>query len=208
MRKYFPNIQPIDRSGLVAWTPFIEKDQVLEAYENGVFPWPESEESIFWLSPWKRGVLNFDSVYWTRKDIKFFTRHNYSVQFNTHFESLITKCARMKKKKDGQTWITNNMIQIYCELNELSKIHSVGIYNSYNECVGGLYGVLMPHYFSAESMFYIESNASKLALKAMIEDLKVQGLSWMDTQVVTPFTSRLGASLLKREDFIKRIKIS
>ena len=63
----------------------------------------------------------------------------------------------------------------------------------------------MPHYFSAESMFYIESNASKLALKAMVEELKTQGLSWLDAQVLTPFTSRLGASLLKREDFMNRI---
>ena len=127
MRKYFSNIEPLDESGVVAWTPFVEEDQILEAYENGIFPWPESEDSVFWFSPLERGVLNFDSIHWTRKDIKFFARHNYDIRFNFDFESLIRVCAKVKKKQEGQTWITDSMIQTYCQLNERSKINSVGI---------------------------------------------------------------------------------
>lgn len=205
IKKYFQSYEPIDKSGLVNWTPFIEKQQVIEAYSHGVFPWPEEEESIFWFSPLKRGILQFDNVKWSRSDYKFFKNCNYEFKYNFNFENVIRTCAKVKIELEKGTWITNDLIETYLELHKMGLAQSFEVYDE-GHLVGAVYGVYIHNYFSAESMFYIKPNASKYALMSLIEYFKKQRLSWIDTQVVTAFTSGIGAKEISRNEFLNLIK--
>lgn len=203
--KYFVNVDPIDESGAVAWSSFIEADQVIEAYENGIFPWPDKEKSTYWFSPLQRGVLDFKDLKWTRKELKFFKTCEFDFKINYDFRRFIKTCAQVKAETEKGTWITKQLISAYLKLNQTGEAISFEVYDQ-NELVGGLYGVLSKTYFSAESMFYIKPNASKYALYKTVEFLSSKGLTWMDTQVVTEFTSRIGAKEISRKDFLKRIE--
>ncbi len=203
--KYFKNFDPVDDSGVVAWSDFIEPEQVLEAYAGGMFPWPDQEKSIYWFSPWHRGVLDFTNVYWTKKELKFFKKCNYEFKVNCNFELTLKTCAEAKIKLTKGTWITPDLIAAYLLLHLKDKAWSFEVYEA-EKLVGGVYGVISKTYFSAESMFYIKPNASKFALFKTVEYLKNFGLSWIDTQIVTDFTSRLGAREISRAEFLARIK--
>lgn len=202
---YFNSYDPIDESGIVTWTPYIMPDQVIEAYENGVFPWPESEESIFWFSPHRRGVLDFKNYNLNRSTQKAFRKSQFEFKVNHDFRAVIELCAEIKRQTETDTWITKDLIEAYIELHKAGWVHSFECHKN-GRLVGAVYGFFCHNYFSAESMFYTVSNASKFAFDGMIKQLSLNGLSWIDTQMVTPFAQKLGAKYISRKDFLSRIK--
>lgn len=202
--RYFKSYEPIDKSGAVAWSDYIEADQVIEAYNHGVFPWPDQEKSIYWFSPLRRGVLDFKDLHWSKSDLKFFKDCKFQFKMNQNFVHTIETCAKVKNEIEDGTWITEDLINAYIELNQMGVALSFEVYDE-GSLIGGMYGVLSKTYFSAESMFYLKSNASKFALYKSIDYFKSIGLSWIDTQVTTDFTSRLGAKEISRAAFLKRI---
>lgn len=210
--RFFKNYTPVDKSGAVAWSSTICADQVIEAYENAMFPWPDRKSSIYWFSPYKRGVLDFSSIHWSKTDLKFFSSCPYSFKHNFDFALTIKTCAEVKSSNtmnpnsESGTWITEDLISVYVELHNKGLAHSFEVYEK-DMLVGGLYGIWSKTYFSAESMFYKKTNASKFALFKAIEHFKELGLSWIDTQVVTEYTSRIGAKEISRSDFLKRIEV-
>ncbi len=201
MGSYFEHYEPIDESGIVTWTPYIHPEQVVEAYHHGVFPWPESEQSIFWFSPPERGVLKFEDFALSRSTHKAFRKYNFELKINHDFRAFIELCAEVKKKTERDTWITKDLIDTYVELQKQGWVHSFETHLD-GQLVGGVYGVKVNHYFSAESMFYTVSEASKFALSQMVSVLSQEGMSWIDTQMVTPFTKQLGARYISRNRFL------
>ncbi len=187
---------------VVCWTEHITPEMSLEAYKRGVFPWPESEEQIYWSSPEPRGILEFKEFHVSKSLTKFLKSHPYRVLKNHDTLSLIQKAAEIHR----DTWITPGLIENYKNLIQSQHVLSYGVYKK-ETLVGGLFGVLSEKYFSAESMFYIESNASKIAFVTMVEDLRTQGFSWVDTQMITPITKSFGAKEIPRQEFLKKIKI-
>ncbi len=83
--------------------------------------------------------------------------------------------------------------------------HSVEAWHD-TQLVGGIYGVAVDGAFAAESMFYREPNASKLALLHLIDHLRSRGLDWLDTQILTPHIERLGAKVISREAFLEKLQ--
>lgn len=203
--KYFVSTDPVDKSGVVAWSPSLKPEQVIEAYDHGVFPWPDQQGSVYWFSPLMRGVLNFKDFNWTKTDLKFFRKTNFKFKINADFSLNIRTCAQAKINQGTETWITEDLINTYIDLHHRGLVVSFEVYD-HNQLVGGVYGVLSKTYFSAESMFYVKPNASKFALFKASEYLSEKGLSWIDTQVITDFTSQLGAIEIPRLHFLKLIK--
>lgn len=204
MERYFEHYEPIDDSGIVTWTPYIYPEQVVEAYQNGVFPWPDTEQSIFWFSPLKRGVLEFSDFKLSRSTYKAFRKKNFELKINYDFPAFIRRCADVKKQTEKDTWITEDLMETYAQLQEQGWVYSFETHLD-GELVGGVYGVKVNQYFSAESMFYTVSEASKFALLGMVQTLSQEGMSWIDTQMVTPFTKQLGAKYISRNQFLSRL---
>ena len=124
------------------------------------------------------------------------------VTFCKAFSEVINQCSSIKRKNQSGTWINREIINVYIELFKKQRAYSVEVWSN-QELVGGLYGVLTDKYVSGESMFFKESGASKLALYALIVKLKSLGLSYIDTQMVTPVVQTFGGVKISKEEFDK-----
>jgi leucyl/phenylalanyl-tRNA--protein transferase len=206
--KSFPPLETADEHGLLALGGDLEIESLLLAYTNGIFPWPISEEyPLAWFSPDPRGILAFDKLHISKSLRKFLRKNPYEVRFNTNFEAVIMNCAFVKRSDHQGTWITQDIINSYIELHKQGFAYSVETYQD-DVLVGGVYGVCINRFYSGESMFHTADNASKVALIALLYQLKQRDIAWIDTQMVTAVVEALGGVEVPRETYLKMLKIS
>lgn len=204
----FPPVDSADEHGLVALGGDLELDSLLLAYSQGIFPWPISEEyPLAWFSPDPRGILAFDKLHLSKSFRKFLKHNPYEIKFNTNFEAVIMNCARVLRADQSSTWITDEIINAYIELHKNGFAYSVETYLE-DRLVGGVYGVCINRFYSGESMFHLEDNASKVALVSLMYMLKQRDIGWIDTQMVTPVVKALGGLEIERDMFLKMLEIS
>ncbi len=181
-------------------------DNLREAYRKGIFPWHIDGLPLPWFCPEYRAILEFEDLHVPKSLQKEWRKTNWSFTINKDFAAVIENCAAMVRSHESGTWITSQFIETYTELHESGEAHSVEVWDEEEKLVGGLYGVDAGGVFCGESMFYKESNASKLALLFLIEHLKTRGSTWLDTQVMTPHFERLGAKEIPRKDFLDKLE--
>lgn len=197
----FPPTCQANPDGLLAVGGDVEVESLLLAYSSGIFPWPFDEKTLAWYAPPRRAVLFLDEVHISKSTRKLIKNSGLEVKRNSDFASVITECAKLENRvNQSGTWITKRLIKGYSDLHRAGFCHS---YESYREgkLVGGLYGVQIKKMFAGESMFYRENGASKVALLHLIDDLKKQGVKWLDCQVITPLFKSFGAKEVSRADF-------
>ncbi len=207
----FPSVETASEDGLVAVGGDLETDTLLEAYRQGIFPWPVATYPMnrdyphTWFSPDPRGVLDFDKLHIPKSFTKFLKKSPYQVTFNQSFEEVISNCAKMQRKNQPGTWITPDIQSAYRSLFNEGYAYSVEVWNK-TELVGGLYGVMISTFVSGESMFTLEDNASKQGLYTLIKHLETQGVSWLDTQMVTEVVKQFGGIYIPRPVFMNRLE--
>jgi len=188
---------------LFAVTDTLEVEDLIRAYDIGVFPWPVEDSSLVpWFKPEKRGVLFFDQLHVSKSFKKFLKSTKLRVSFCENFDEVIKNCSTVKRKEQSGTWINTKIIEAYNKLYVLDRAYSVEVWRE-EDLVGGLYGVLTDRCVSGESMFFKETGASKLALYTLIVRLKSLGLSFIDTQMVTPLVKSFGGENISKQDFEK-----
>lgn len=205
----FPSVFPSpeqseDPDGLLCGTHFIDLRLLLDSYAHGIFPWPCDEECILWFSPVSRGILNFSDLHIPSRLKRFLKHCGFTFKIDSNFDQVIDACATVKRCEEG-TWIIPAIQASYKDLHRLGFAHSFETYNAKGELIGGLYGVGMDHFFGGESMFFYETGASKFALLSMIATLKKIGLTWIDTQMVTPVIGSFGAVEISRKEFLAKL---
>lgn len=206
----FPPIESANEYGLLAQSDFITAELITCAYQEGIFPWPSEEYGpINWFAPDPRGIIEFNNFHVSKSLLKRIRKKNYKVGINLNFEKVIKLCAQSKNREDGQgTWITSSIIDSYIHLHEQQNAYSIELYNIKNTLVGGLYGVNIKSYLSGESMFYLEPNASKIALYYLYKLCTQNNMTWMDTQMITPIIKQFGGVNITRNIFMKLLKAS
>ena len=127
------------------------------------------------------------------------------MNFDTNFQSVIEHCAKAKRVDEDGTWITDDMIEAYCELFHAGHAHSFESYFN-GELVGGGYGVVIGNIFCGESMFTLKSDAGKVALVALVERLKQNGFSLIDSQIYTEHLSTFGAKNISRDEYLSYVQ--
>ena len=204
----FPPVEESDEHGLVALGGDLETESLLLAYSKGIFPWPINDEyPLAWFSPDPRGILAYDKLHLSKSFRKFLKKNPYEVKFNTNFEAVILNCAQVKRTDQSSTWITQDIIDAYIRLNLEGYAYSIETYLD-ERLVGGVYGVCINRFYSGESMFHLEDNASKVALVSLLYMLKQRDIGWLDTQMVTPVVESLGGVEIPRETFLKILDVS
>ncbi len=199
----FPDPRSAGPEGIVAVGGDLHPDSLLLAYRNGIFPWPIDDDPLVWFSPEIRGILNFSDLHIPRRLSGIRRTISLTFTIDADFEGVIRSCAGVHgEQKEEGTWILPEMIHAYCAFHRRGHAHSVEAWHGLR-LVGGIYGVDAGGAFSAESMFYIEPNASKLALLHLIDHLQSRGLDWMDIQVMTPHMERFGATPMPRDHFLE-----
>lgn len=160
---------------------------------------------MLWFCPDQRGIIDFADVKINRSLKKFLAKTNFTVTFNQAFEEVILECSRVPRPGQAGTWITPPIIKAYQQFHQAGYAHSVEVWQGAN-LVGGLYGVSVGALFAGESMFFKKSNASKVALLGLMQELKRLGHTWLDIQMLTPVTESLGGKYITKKEFFERLK--
>ncbi len=161
---------PVDgaEEGIVAVGGDLSPERLLLAYQQGIFPWYSDEDPIVWHSPEERFILLLDDLHISKSMRRVLNSNKFTITFDTAFKFVIEQCAFVKRKHEVGTWITKEMMDAYIELHHLGFGHSVEVWQD-DKIVGGVYGVSLGKCFFAESMFHLETNASKFAIIKLVE---------------------------------------
>lgn len=190
--------------GLLAAGGRLAPQRLREAYSHGVFPWYSEGQPILWWSPDPRMVLrtaDFKLSRSLRKTIARFVRTpGCEVHIDHAFERVIAACAGTPRDGQNGTWIVPEMVAAYTRWHAEGTVHSVETWVD-GELVGGLYGVNLGRMFFGESMFSHRTDASKIALAALVCFCRHHGIDAIDCQQNTGHLASLGAAELPRADF-------
>jgi leucyl/phenylalanyl-tRNA--protein transferase len=200
----FPDPRSANSDGIVAVGGDLHPDSLLMAYRLGIFPWPVEGLPLLWFCPDQRAILEFTELHVPRSLARARRQSQLRFSIDEAFPEVIRACAGAPRPEQDGTWITREVITAYIRFHRLGYAHSVEAWDG-QRLVGGIYGVEIDGAFAAESMFYREPNASKLALLRLVEHLQARGLDWLDVQVMTPHMARLGAKEIEREEFLEKL---
>lgn len=196
----FPPVSEATEEGLLAVGGDLSLERLLSAYQQGIFPWFEGDDTVLWWSPDPRFVLFPDKLRVSKSMKQFMRNCDYEVTVNKNFEAVITACSKIERVGEKGTWITKNMISAYIELHKMGYAKSVEVWKG-GQIVAGLYGVdLGKGLFCGESMFTKESNASKAGFITFIQN---SDYKLIDCQVYTKHLENLGAEDIPRTEFLK-----
>ncbi len=203
----FPLQSQASEEGIVALGGDLSVDRLVSAYAQGIFPWPHEGYPLLWFCPWERGILFFDRLHIGRSLNKAIKKNPWRITIDQDFSGVILECSKIQRPNQNGTWISEEMIVSYSELHRRGYAHSVEVWEN-DQLIGGVYGVFVKNVFSAESMFYKKSNASKIAIYFLVQYLKSKGLVWMDVQMLTDITEYLGGELKTQKEYLTLLKES
>ncbi len=196
-----------DAPGLLAAGGELTPQRLAEAYSKGVFPWYSGDQPVLWWSPDPRMVLivgEFKLSRSLRKTVRrFVNTSGCEVRIDSAFERVIGACATTPRDGQDGTWIVPEMVDAYTAWHALGKVHSVETWID-GELAGGLYGVNLGTMFYGESMFSHRTDASKIALAALVCFCREHGVAMIDCQQRTGHLASLGGRELPRSEFERR----
>ncbi len=182
-------------------------EDLIYGYNNGIFPMAEANsKEVFWYSPDPRAIIPIDTYRVSKSLRPILNKKTFELKIDSDFESTIQHCAKGRFKGDD-TWISDQIIKVYCELHKEGIAHSVETYLE-GKLVGGLYGVALGAVFFGESMFHLVPNASKVAFNHLMEILKKQKYLLLDTQFMNDNVARYGAIEISKNEFMKNLRFA
>ena len=198
----FPPVEAAGDDGLLALGADLEPATLLTAYRAGIFPMPlTGVREMAWFSPDPRGTIPLGELHVSRSLRRSIRR--FHVTYDHAFADVIAGCADPRRRGG---WITPAIRAGYTRLRALGWAHSVEVWDADGALAGGLYGVEIGGLFAAESKFHVRTDASKVALAALVERLRAAGgPRLLDVQWTTPHLRTLGAVDVAREDYLARL---
>lgn len=201
-RLLFPDPSLAEEDGLLAVGGDLSTSRLLLAYQNGIFPWYNDDTPILWYSPHQRFVLFPDELKVSKSMRQLLRSGRFTVTYDRCFARVIEACSAVGRKDQDGTWITGDMKEAYITLHRLGYAHSVEVWKN-DQLAGGLYGVQIGSVFCGESMFSLESNASKVALISLCNS---GNYTLIDCQVHTEHLESMGARLISRKDYLVKLQ--
>ena len=201
----FPPVHLAEPEGILAIGGDLGPDRLLAAYRQGIFPWYEEGGPILWWSPDPRLVLFLDELHLAQRLRRTIRQGRFETRYDTSFAQVIQACAEVPRTHEDGTWITLEMEQAYIRLHQLGHAHCMESWRG-GRLVGGIYGVRVGRCFCGESLFHHETDASKVALAALVERLRQEDVELIDCQVSSEHLLRLGAREIPRSRFLAFLK--
>jgi leucyl/phenylalanyl-tRNA--protein transferase len=202
----FPPVESAMRepNGLLCAGGDLAPATILAAYRRGIFPWYSDGQPILWWSPDPRMVL-FPAEFKVSKSLAKTARiGKFEIRIDSAFADVMAGCAA-PRSAGGGTWIVDEMQAAYTRLHRFGFAHSVESWRD-GELVGGLYGIALGRMFFGESMFSRATDASKVALLALVDKLRADGFELIDCQQETRHLASFGARPIARKEFTRRLQ--
>jgi len=177
----------------------LSPDVLVAAYENGIFPM-DVDGSIQWFSPDPRAILDLEGFHVPETLGHRYRQGAFEIRIGTRFEEVIRSCG---KRQEG-TWISEEIVAAYTTLWAKGQAHSVECWQD-GELAGGLYGVALGGAFFGESMFHRRTDASKIALVALVNRMRNRDFTLLDVQFSTPHLAKFGVIEIPRAEYIQRL---
>jgi len=177
----------------------IPADLLLHAYRQAVFPMAMDDGEIAWFSPDPRAVIPIETFHVPHGLKRTLKKRLFEIRINTEFENVMRACGRRK-----ETWINEEILASYVEMHRRGHAHSVEAWFE-GRLAGGLYGIAIGGAFFGESMFHEVTDASKVALHALVMRLRERGFSLLDTQWLTGHLTTFGAMEIPRVEYQRRL---
>ena len=200
-----------DAPGLLAAGGRLSVTRLTEAYSHGIFPWYSDGQPVLWWAPDPRMVLpvaEFKVSRSLRKTLARFVRSpGCEVRIDSAFERVIAACAGTLRGGQRGTWIVPALQRAYSAWHRAGAVHSVETWIE-GRLAGGLYGVAIGRMFFGESMFSHASDASKIALAALVAFCRAHGIVMIDCQQNTDHLASLGAREISRAEFERQLALS
>ncbi|TVR77719.1 MAG: leucyl/phenylalanyl-tRNA--protein transferase [Chitinophagaceae bacterium] len=205
--KPFPNPFNTDEEGLAGISPNLDIDLMLKGYSAGFFPWFEIDSAFYWYCPPVRMVfdLTTETEPFSKSLKRTLNKNKFQMSVNRHFDKVLFHCADIPRKSQNGTWLSPRFKKVFIDLHEIGRAHSLEVYVE-NKLVGGLFGVSVGKFFSGESMFHLQTDASKVAFAYMTRILRKLGYDYIDCQLYSPHLKSLGAVGVSREEYLKMLK--
>jgi len=183
----------------------VTPELILYAYSQGFFPMGDEDGEIYWYDPDPRAIMPLDAFHVPRSLARRIRKGGFEVRVDSAFRQVIRACA--EPRPDHGVWITEPILERYCELHRLGYAHSVETWIN-GELVGGLYGVALGGFFAGESMFSRAADSSKIALVHLVERLVSGGFVLLDTQFTTKHLQRFGTIEIPRAVYQQRLQFA
>jgi leucyl/phenylalanyl-tRNA--protein transferase len=196
----FPAPELAEPDGLLAIGGDLSAVRLITAYSQGIFPWFSEGDPILWWSPTPRLVLFPEEFHLPKRLQRTIRAGTFTVTADIAFADVLAGCASASGRLEHGTWITPEMQQAYGQLHELGFAHSIECWRD-GQLAGGLYGVCLDQIFFGESMFTRVTDASKVALAALVQQAQRLGIAMIDCQMTTEHLLRFGAREISRELF-------
>jgi leucyl/phenylalanyl-tRNA--protein transferase len=207
MKVQFPAPHLASEEGVIAVGGTMTVENLIEAYSKGIFPWPHQGFPLLWFCPHERGIIRFEKFKAPKSLLKFSKKTKWQASWDKSFLEVIQFCAQVPRTGQTGTWITSELEKAYLKFHHAGFAHSLEVWED-GELIGGIYGVFVKNVFSAESMFFKRSNASKFALLKLVEKLKNAGVEWMDVQMLTSISETFGGEYISQNYFLELLKKS
>jgi leucyl/phenylalanyl-tRNA--protein transferase len=203
-RPVFPDPRQAEPDGLLAVGGDLAPARLLQAYRCGIFPWYDEESPILWWSPPERAIILPGEQRLRRRTVRAMRQLDFQIRRDSCFEAVIGLCARTPRAGQDGTWITPEMQAAYLALHREGYAHSFEAFRA-GRLVGGLYGLSLGAAFFGESMFTLESYASRAAFAELCRCAWAWGFQFIDGQLPNPNLESLGARVVSRDGFLERL---
>nr|WKF56229.1 Leucyl/phenylalanyl-tRNA--protein transferase [Paraburkholderia busanensis] len=195
--------------GLLAASADLLPSRLIDAYRRGIFPWYSDGQPVLWWSPDPRMILRpaeFKLSPSLRKTLKRVLREDaWEIRVDHDFAAVMRACAQAPRRGQRGTWITADVVDAYSSLHRAGDAHSIESWYE-GKRVGGLYGVSFGRMFFGESMFAEVTDASKIALAALVGHLRRHGIELIDCQQNTSHLASLGGREIARKAFVAHVR--
>lgn len=197
---FFPDASVAEPQGPAAIGADFAPATIIQAYRAGYFPWPHEAEEYLWFSPDPRAIIPVGGLHLSRRLARTIRAGRFTVTLDKAFTRVLAGCA---DRPEG-SWVTPAYAAGYTSLHEHGWAHSVEVWHE-GRLAGGLYGIRVANMFGAESMFHRVTDASKIAMVALMQWVEREAITLVDVQVTTPHTVRMGAIEISRADYLSRL---
>jgi leucyl/phenylalanyl-tRNA--protein transferase len=202
----FPNPVEADPEGhgFICIGADLTPSTLFEAYTHGLFPWFNEDEPICWWSPEPRCIIEPQAFRPSKSLLRTMKKQDYHITVNQAFDRVM-RCCSLPRNYTNETWISEDIIQGYCDLFDAGYAYSIEVWNE-QILIGGLYGVAIGKGCFGESMFSTETDVSKMAFYTLMLIGQENQLPWIDCQLVNDHLLSLGASTISRQQYLKSLK--